>query len=372
SSSRLLSESLPTERRQPPPDRRQLLPHARRYSTHRRPLPQPPPIAAAHSSPLRPSLLIATRRRPLPPSPPSSSLRCLRLSQRRLRSSPFSVIWHCLISARRCLLRRRRRLLHLCLSFVQSALFYTAAFSSRSMYSVYESAKNQMLTGPLIPPIDEAYSRLSRIPISAATVPDTTSAMLATRGRGGPFFARGRGGRGRGNTPLRPVCQFCHCIGHTMDKCWQKHGRPAFANQTVSTDSPDQPTPQHTASSSDLCVDDIISQLRNLIGDRAHQAPDPPTSTVTTAASASSSGMYFVYTVCPATDTINWLIDSGASTHLCGDKAQFTSYVPTPPGRSIGAFVTPDAPGLPKARSGNIMRRILRKIASRQLEDPSD
>ncbi|KAF3784377.1 hypothetical protein EJ110_NYTH30299 [Nymphaea thermarum] len=50
--------------------------------------------------------------------------------------------------------------------------------------SVYESAKNQMLTSPSIPPIDEAYSRLSRIPISAVTVPDTTSAMLDTRGRG--------------------------------------------------------------------------------------------------------------------------------------------------------------------------------------------
>ncbi|KAF3776743.1 hypothetical protein EJ110_NYTH47483 [Nymphaea thermarum] len=174
-----------------------------------------------------------------------------------------------------------------------------------------------------------AATRLSRIPISASTVPDTTSSMLATRGRGGHFFARGRGGHGRGNTPSRPVCQFCHRIGHTVDKCWQKHGRPVFANQTVSTDSPEQPKPQPTASSSELRVDDIISQLRNSIG-----APDPTTSTVTTAASASSSGMYSAYTVCPAIDTTDWLIDSGASTHLCGDKAQFTSYVPTPPGRS--------------------------------------
>ncbi|KAF3781443.1 hypothetical protein EJ110_NYTH37084 [Nymphaea thermarum] len=54
--------------------------------------------------------------------------------------------------------------------------------------SVYESANNQMLTSPSIPPIDEAYSRLSRIPIPAATVPDTTSAMLATRGRVDPRF----------------------------------------------------------------------------------------------------------------------------------------------------------------------------------------
>ncbi|KAF3772179.1 hypothetical protein EJ110_NYTH58530 [Nymphaea thermarum] len=56
-------------------------------------------------------------------------------------------------------------------------------YSSLKLYSVYESAKNQMLTSPSIPPIDEAYSRLSRIPISAVIVPDTTSAMLATRGR---------------------------------------------------------------------------------------------------------------------------------------------------------------------------------------------
>ncbi|KAF3771581.1 hypothetical protein EJ110_NYTH59736, partial [Nymphaea thermarum] len=178
--------------------------------------------------------------------------------------------------------------------------------------SVYESAKNQMLTSPSIPPIDEAYSRLSRIPISAVPVHDTTSAMLATRGRGGPFMVRGRGGRGRGNAPSRPVCQFCNRVGHTVDKCWQKHGRPVFANQTVSTDSLEQPKPQ----SSELRVDDILSQLRNLIGDRAHQVPNPPTSTVPTAASASSSGMSSAYTVCPATDTTDWLIDSGASTHL--------------------------------------------------------
>ncbi|KAF3772380.1 hypothetical protein EJ110_NYTH57225 [Nymphaea thermarum] len=123
--------------------------------------------------------------------------------------------------------------------------------------SVYESAKNQMLTSPSIPPIDEAYSKLSRIPIPAATVPDTTSAMLATRSRGGSFFARGRGGRGRGPPTSRPVCQFCHRIGHTVDKCWQKHGRPAFANQIASTESSEPPKAQHIAPSSELRVSSV-------------------------------------------------------------------------------------------------------------------
>jgi acetyl-CoA synthetase len=44
--------------------------------------------------------------------------------------------------------------------------------------------------------------------------------------------------------------------------------------------------------------------------------------------------------------------------------------------RHIGAFATPDqiliAPGLPKTRSGKIMRRILRKIASKETEDLGD
>lgn len=42
----------------------------------------------------------------------------------------------------------------------------------------------------------------------------------------------------------------------------------------------------------------------------------------------------------------------------------------------IGAFAAPDtihwAPALPKTRSGKIMRRILRKIASRQLDELGD
>ncbi|KAL8544239.1 hypothetical protein ACS0TY_004684 [Phlomoides rotata] len=44
--------------------------------------------------------------------------------------------------------------------------------------------------------------------------------------------------------------------------------------------------------------------------------------------------------------------------------------------KQIGAFASPDkihwAPGLPKTRSGKIMRRILRKIASRQLDELGD
>ena len=45
-------------------------------------------------------------------------------------------------------------------------------------------------------------------------------------------------------------------------------------------------------------------------------------------------------------------------------------------GKDIGAFAKPEiiqfAPGLPKTRSGKIMRRILRKVAANQLENLGD
>ena len=44
--------------------------------------------------------------------------------------------------------------------------------------------------------------------------------------------------------------------------------------------------------------------------------------------------------------------------------------------KTIGAFAAPDkiqwAPGLPKTRSGKIMRRILRKIAENQMDQVGD
>ena len=44
--------------------------------------------------------------------------------------------------------------------------------------------------------------------------------------------------------------------------------------------------------------------------------------------------------------------------------------------KQIGAFAAPDvihwAPGLPKTRSGKIMRRILRKIASGSIDELGD
>ncbi|KAF3789115.1 hypothetical protein EJ110_NYTH19271 [Nymphaea thermarum] len=95
--------------------------------------------------------------------------------------------------------------------------------------SVYESAKNQMLTSPSIPPIDEAYSRLSRIPIPAATVPDTTSAMLATRGRGDDLDMPIAHRKGKHNCTLHPISvDYEHEREKGCDPGTEKEGQRLF------------------------------------------------------------------------------------------------------------------------------------------------
>ena len=62
--------------------------------------------------------------------------------------------------------------------------------------------------------------------------------------------------------------------------------------------------------------------------------------------------------------------------HAKGDKAQLQGALKEQVRHAIGAFAAPDvihiAPGLPKTRSGKIMRRILRKIASSEYEGLGD
>ena len=59
-----------------------------------------------------------------------------------------------------------------------------------------------------------------------------------------------------------------------------------------------------------------------------------------------------------------------------GDREQLVGALKQQVRNAIGSFATPDiihiASGLPKTRSGKIMRRILRKIAHNQVEDLGD
>ncbi|KAF3772825.1 Retrovirus-related Pol polyprotein from transposon TNT 1-94 [Nymphaea thermarum] len=292
----MVSEPQQTDWRQPPPHRRQLPPPDCRSQ-----LPPPvrssprQPIARCHSSP-EPSLpdsrssLHVTRR-----SLPVASRLAISRARRKSPARPTSPVASRLPVASHLAISRARRLLPSPVSF-QRRLFLSVA---RLL-----SEKPLCLSAPV--------ARAS--PLVAVLHADLLLSVVCRR---------------LWQSPLPLITAIASEVGHSL-----LEDEEAVV-VTASTESPEQSKAQHTASSCELRVDDLLSQLRSLIGDRPQHAPDPTTSIVTTAATASSSGMYSAYTVSPATDTTDWLIDSGASTHLCGDKAQFTSYVSAPPGRSV-------------------------------------
>ncbi|KAG6480122.1 hypothetical protein ZIOFF_063600 [Zingiber officinale] len=86
------------------------------------------------------------------------------------------------------------------------------------------SVKNQVLTNPNIPTVDELIDRLVRVPLTDGSLKtEVDSAILFTNSdRGGRGRGRGRGGRGN-----RPQCSHCNRIGHTRDRCFTLHGFPA-------------------------------------------------------------------------------------------------------------------------------------------------
>ena len=75
-------------------------------------------------------------------------------------------------------------------------------------------------------------------------VPSLSSGRIsgfAGRGRGregdrsrGSRSLRGRGGRGRGRDGSR-ICSHCGGTNHTIDYCWQLHGRPTYVAASVAS-----------------------------------------------------------------------------------------------------------------------------------------
>jgi acyl-coenzyme A synthetase/AMP-(fatty) acid ligase len=82
--------------------------------------------------------------------------------------------------------------------------------------------------------------------------------------------------------------------------------------------------------------------------------------------------------VCPTVTRLaelkRWVADSDAT--ACLTCEQTTHAACRDVRKHIGAFAAPDvihwAPGLPKTRSGKIMRRILRKIATNEYDQLGD
>ncbi|XP_058077411.1 uncharacterized protein LOC131225833 isoform X1 [Magnolia sinica] len=129
------------------------------------------------------------------------------------------------------------------------------------------------------------------------------------RSRGGRSL-RGHGGRGRGRDGSR-ICSHCGVTNHTIDYCWQLHGRPTYAAASVAS------TVASETQSSTPTVEQFTSGESLIISRAAYDAlmrlhirdiPEP------SHAASARSGTALLASSSPT----SWVIDSGASSHITG------------------------------------------------------
>ncbi|XP_073224771.1 uncharacterized protein [Cicer arietinum] len=162
------------------------------------------------------------------------------------------------------------------------------------------ATRDQVLGSVTVPDMSTTSAILLRAPAehpveqSITSVPGDTDALASQghnqqRSRGGPT-----------NSKPRPKCEHCHRLGHTIDRCWKLHGKPSPSINATQLDS--SATIQTTPSPQ---------------GSLSH----PNSSSPTSVAHTSNSSIYLSH----SSSLGPWVLDSGASDHVTGNKGLFSS-----------------------------------------------
>ena len=177
-----------------------------------------------------------------------------------------------------------------------------------------ETLRDQILGSPSVPSLDDVVARLLRIS-STQTLPsdnplDSSVLVSHTNLRGGRSGNRGRG--------QRPHCTYCKKLGHTRDRCYQLHGRPPRTAHVGQSSDSDSQLPQTLSSCTSQGIPPTDSEYDAYL---RYQAAKSASVAQTGNASACLTH----------TSSLGpWILDSGASDRISGNKDIFSSLTTTP------------------------------------------
>ncbi|KAA0065480.1 Cysteine-rich RLK (receptor-like protein kinase) 8 [Cucumis melo var. makuwa] len=135
----------------------------------------------------------------------------------------------------------------------------------------------------------------------------------------------------------RPTCSYCGIKGHIADKCYKKHGYPPGykpRNSNSITTAPDTSKTNNVANTNSAAANrspdffsslnsEQYSQLMTLLNNHLQAATTAP---ITTATAITHTSGIFALTSHNNQSHDEWIIDSGASRHICHDKSLFKNW----------------------------------------------